>query len=120
MPYAIKEALTMIDRSCSVCELYAAEEVGDSDYGPTYADFCSCRVEHDVVNDVIDEQFDRSVTRGCCVPSFWLILEQDAEVRRAYDVDVSLNDDKLTRSIELFMKRYIRHHGEGSLEHEGA
>ena len=84
MNNAEKTQLTIprVRRSCSNCQFFQHEEVGDSDYGAVYSDVATCqkyldtdpKTEEDIPN------FDREIERDCCELDFWKVVELDDEL----------------------------------------
>ena len=101
---AEKPQLTIpcVRRSCSFCQYFQHEEVGDSDYGAIYSDVATCQkyidTDKETEKDIPD--FDREVERDCCELDFWKI--NDAEINNLMSED----DGNIDRAYKLFKERY--------------
>ena len=91
-----------VRRSCSNCQFFQHEEVGDSDYGPIYSNVASCQKYLDADPETEEDipNFDREIDRDCCELDFWKI--NDAEINNLMSED----DGRIDRAYKLFKERY--------------
>ena len=94
--------LPHVRRSCSFCQYFQHEEVGDSDYGAIYSDVATCSQYLDTDKETEEDipNFDREVERDCCELDFWKI--NDAEINNLMSED----DGNIDRAYKLFKERY--------------
>jgi hypothetical protein len=98
-----------IRRSCSFCQYYRHEEIGDSDFGGVYAEQPSCSkyldTDQETEEDIPD--FDRHIERDCCHLDFWKVLEEDEQLKQYFDKEMSdKSGDNFNDSYEFFKARY--------------
>lgn len=99
--------LGAVRRSCSFCQFYKHEEVGDSDFGAVYSDVATCQkyLDTDPETEQDIPNFDREVERDCCELDFWQVVEVDE------DLSVKLAEEthttgKMEETYEMFKVRY--------------
>ena len=109
MNNAEKPQLTIprVRRSCSFCQYFQHEEVGDSDYGAIYSDVATCQkyidTDKETEKDIPD--FDRELERDCCKLDFWRVLEVDNILSEKL-AEESDRTGKMDETYELFKERY--------------
>jgi hypothetical protein len=96
--------IPVVRRSCSICQHYQCEEVGDSDYGAIYADAATCQkyLDFDEKTEDTIENFDRNTERDCCELDFWKVADIDEEVGKL----ISDHNGNTDRAYKLFVERY--------------
>ena len=96
--------IDIVRRSCSICQHYQCEEVGDSDYGAIYSDVATCQkyLDMDEKTDETIKDFDRIIERKCCELDFWKVADIDEEV----DKLISDDNGNIDRAYKLFVERY--------------
>ena len=88
--------IPVVRRSCSNCQFFQHEEVGDSDYGAVYSDDTDTETEEDIPN------FDREIERDCCELDFWKVVDLDDELSEK----ISEDNGNLDNAYALFKERY--------------
>ena len=93
-----------VRRSCSNCQFFQHEEVGDSDYGAVYSDVATCQKYLDTDQETEEDllNFDRELERDCCELDFWKVVDLDN------DLSEKINEDNgnLDNAYKLFKERY--------------
>ena len=96
-----------VRHSCSFCQFYRCEEVGDSDYGAVYAEKPTCQKYLDTDPETEEDipNFDRNIERDCCELDFWQVVEVDE------DLSVKLAEEahstgKMDETYLMFKARY--------------
>jgi hypothetical protein len=95
--------------NCKICTYYLPEEIGDSDYGPIYANKCTCKEENDVnkLTDEYVEGFDYDSVKECCVPEFWIAADKDPEISELLIKEVEMADKiEETNAYRKFREKY--------------
>jgi len=100
--------LGAVVRSCSFCQFYTHEEVGDSDYGAVYSENPSCSKYIDTDEETEEEipNFDRDIERECCDLDFWRVIEFDKELAEHLEKEQEIGDGSFSETYELFRVRY--------------
>ncbi len=95
-------------RSCSFCQFYTHEEVGDSDYGAVYSENASCSKYIDTDEETEEEipNFDRNIERDCCNLDFWRVIEFDKELAEHLEKEQESGEGSFSETYELFRVRY--------------
>lgn len=100
--------LGAVMRSCSFCQFYTHEEVGDSDYGAVYSENASCSKYIDTDQETEEEipNFDRNIERECCNLDFWRVIEFDKELAEHLEKEQESGEGSFSETYELFRVRY--------------
>lgn len=93
-----------VRRSCSNCQFFGHEEVGDSDYGAIFSDVGTCQkyLDIDYEKEEYIPNFDREIERDCCELDFWKVVDLDEELYKKIGED----NGKLDNAINIFKERY--------------
>lgn len=96
--------IPVVRRSCSNCQFFQHEEVGDSDYGAVYSDVATCQKYLDTDPETEEDipNFDREIERDCCELDFWKVVELDDELSEK----ISEDNGNLDNAYKLFNERY--------------
>ena len=96
-----------VRRSCSFCQFFQHEEIGDSDFGGVYAENATCSKYLDTDKKTEEEipNFDRNLERDCCKLDFWRVLEIDNVLSEKL-AEESDRTGKMDKTYELFKERY--------------
>ena len=96
-----------VRRSCSFCQFFQHEEIGDSDFGGVYAENATCSQYLDTDQETEEEipNFDRDLERDCCKLDFWRVLEVDSILSEKL-AEESDSTGKMDETYELFKERY--------------
>ena len=99
--------IPVVRRSCSFCQFFQHEEIGDSDYGGVYAENATCSKYIDTDNETEEEipNFDRDLERDCCNLDFWRVVEVDNILSEKL-AEESNRTGKMDETYELFKERY--------------
>ena len=100
--------LGAVMRSCSFCQFYTHEEVGDSDYGAVYSENASCSKYIDTDEETEEDipNFDRTIKRNCCKLDFWRVVEVDKDLSEKLAIEQDKNEGSFSETYELFKVRY--------------
>ena len=100
--------LPRVRRSCSFCQYFQHEEVGDSDYGAIYSDVATCSKYFDTDQETEDDipNFDRNIERECCKLDFWRVVEIDKDLSEKLAIEQDKNEGSFSETYELFKVRY--------------
>jgi len=100
--------LGAVMRSCSFCQFYTHEEVGDSDYGAVYSENANCSKYIDTNEETEEEilNFDRNIERECCKLDFWRVIEFDKELSENLEKEQESGEGSFSETYELFKVRY--------------
>ena len=96
-----------VRRSCSFCQFFQHEEIGDSDFGGVYAENATCSKYLDTDKKTEEEipNFDRNLERDCCKLDFWRVLEIDNVLSEKL-AEESYRTGKMDETYELFKEHY--------------
>lgn len=96
--------IPVVRRSCSNCQFFQHEEVGDSDYGAVYSDVATCQKYLDTDPETEEDipNFDREIERDCCELDFWKVVDLDDELSEK----ISEDNGNLDNAYTLFKERY--------------
>ena len=96
--------IPIVRRSCSNCQFFQHEEVGDSDYGAVYSDVATCQKYLDTDPETEEDipNFGREIERNCCELDFWKVVELDDELSEK----ISEDNGNLDNAYKLFKERY--------------
>ena len=99
--------LGAVRRSCSFCQFFQHEEIGDSDFGGMYAENATCSKYLDTDKETEEEipNFDRNLDRDCCNLDFWRVIEIDNVLSEKL-AEESDRTGKMDETYELFKERY--------------
>lgn len=99
--------IPVVRRSCSFCQFFQHEEIGDSDFGGVYAENATCSQYLDTDKETEEEipNFDREIERDCCKLDFWRVLEIDNVLSEKL-AEESDRTGKMNETYELFKERY--------------
>lgn len=99
---------TDVMRSCSFCQFFQHEEIGDSDFGGVYAENPSCSKYFDTDEETEEEipDFDRNIERDCCKLDFWRVVEIDKDLYEKLAIEQDKNEGSFSETYELFKVRY--------------
>lgn len=97
-------AIPVVKLSCSNCQFFQHEEVGDSDYGAVYSDVATCQkyLDIDIETEEDIPNFDREIERDCCELDFWKVVELDNELYKK----ISENNGNFDNVYKIFKERY--------------
>jgi len=103
--------LGAVMRSCSFCQFFRYEEVGDSDYGGyggVYAENATCSKYFDIDQETEEDipNFDRNIERECCKLDFWQVIEVDKDLAEKLTIEQDKNEGSFSETYELFKVRY--------------
>jgi hypothetical protein len=95
-------------RSCSFCQFFQHEEIGDSDFGGVYAENPSCSNYFDTDEETEEDipNFDRTIERNCCKLDFWRVVEVDKDLSEKLAIEQDKNEGSFSETYELFKVRY--------------
>lgn len=96
-----------VRRSCSYCQFFRHEEVGDSDFGGIYAENATCSQYLDIDQDLeeVIPNFDRDLERDCCKLDFWKVVEVDHILSEKLAKEFN-KTGKIDETYKLFKVRY--------------
>jgi hypothetical protein len=99
---------TAVMRSCSFCQFFQHEEIGDSDFGGVYAKNPSCSKYFDTDEETEEDipNFDRTIERNCCKLDFWRVVEVDKDLAEKLSAELDKNEGSFSETYELFKVRY--------------
>lgn len=99
--------IPVVRRSCSNCQFFQHEEVGDSDYGAVYSDVATCQKYLDTDPETKEDipNFDREIERDCCELDFWKVVEVDEELSVKL-AEEAHSTGKMEETHEMFKSRY--------------
>ena len=100
--------LGAVMRSCSFCQFFRHEEIGDSDYGAVYAENATCSKYFDTDQETEEDipNFDRNIERECCKLDFWQVIEVDKDLAEKLSIEQDKNEGSFSETYELFKVRY--------------
>lgn len=100
--------LGAVMRSCSFCQFFQHEEIGDSDFGGVYAENPSCSKYYDTDKETGEDipNFDRNIERDCCKLDFWRVVEVDNDLAEKLSIEQDKNECRFSETYELFKVRY--------------
>lgn len=93
-----------VKRSCSNCQFFQHEEVGDSDYGAVYFEVATCQKYLDTDPETEEDipNFDRKVKRDCCELDFWKVVDLDGRLSQKLSEDNGSIDGAYKLFCELY------------------
>tara|TARA_R110002050_G_scaffold174876_5_gene307824 strand:- start:385 stop:726 length:342 start_codon:yes stop_codon:yes gene_type:complete len=96
--------IPVVRRSCSNCQFFQHEEVGDSDYGAIYSDVATCQKYLDTDPETEEDipNFKRDIERDCCELDFWKVVDLDKDLSEKLSED----NGNIDGAYKLFCERY--------------